>query len=135
MALSEKNDPAGDMLQKNTGGLSPVPPWIHHLESETHTEPADAIILRFVGQHAAGINEYAHISGEAIFHADAGLGEPRFERVEVAPAAAKHVRGQSTLTQRNTQNQITRSVIDKDSGGVFRISIGANTNIPGDEII
>jgi len=72
---------------------------------------------------------------EAIFHADTRLGEPCSDRIEVAAATAKGVGSKSTLAQRATQNQTGRSAVDKSSGGVFRICIGANTEIPGNEVI
>ncbi len=109
-------------------------PWLHHLKGEAHAEPGDAIIFRFVRQYPAGINECSHMRGEAIFHAGAGLGEPHFDRIEVATAAAKNVGSQSTFAQRDTQDQIGRSAVYKGSGDVFRISIGANADIPGDKI-
>src|ERR1035437_3024926 len=73
--------------------------------------------------------------GEAIFHAGASLSEPRFGHIEQATATAKGVGSESTLAQRETQNQTGRGAVDKGSGGVFRISIGANTDIPADEVI
>src|ERR1035441_4916487 len=73
--------------------------------------------------------------GEAIFHAGASLSERRFGHLELLTATAKGVGGESTLAQRETQNQTGRSAVYKGSGGVLIISIGANTNIPGDEVI
>ena len=98
-------------------------------------EPGNAIISSFVGQHAAGVNEYAHMRIEAIFDAAASLGEPLFERIEMATATAKDVGSESALAQRETQRQVGRGAVYEGSAGVFGIRLGAKADIPGEEVI
>src|ERR1017187_7641246 len=73
--------------------------------------------------------------GETIFQAGASLTKPQPGHIELVTATAKGVGSESTLAQRETQSQIGRSAVYKGSGGVFRISIAANTDVPGDEVI
>jgi len=137
MALPEKLIRLAGKLRKEKApaDFPPAQPWIHHLKGEAHADPGDAIIFCFVRQHPAGVNEYSHMRGEAIFHAGANLTKPHFADIELVTATAKGVGSESTLAQRETQNQTGRSAVYKGSAGVFRISIGANTDIPGDEVI
>jgi len=132
-----KTDPAGSKLRKEKvpADFPPAQQWIHHLKGEAQTDPGDAIQFCFVRQHPADVNEYSHMRSEAIFHAAASLTKPHLGHIELVTATAKDVGSESTLAQRETQNQTARSVIYKGSGGVFRISIGANTDIPGEEVI
>jgi hypothetical protein len=132
-----KTDPAGNKLRKKKAPADspPAQPWIHHLKGEAQAGPGDAIQFCFVRHHPAAVNEYSHVRGEAIFNAAASLTKPHLAHIELVTATAKDVGSESTLAQRETQNQIGRSAIYKGSGGVFRISIGANTDIPGDEVI
>ena len=63
------------------------------------------------------------------------LTEPHFGHVELAAAAGQGVGSESTFTQREAQNQIGRSAVNKGSGGVFRVNVGANAEVAGDEVI
>ena len=132
-----KTDLAGGKLRKEKApaDFPPAQQWMHHLESETQAGPGDAIQFCFVRPHRAGVKEYSHVRGEAIFHAAASLTKPHLAHIELVTAAAKGVGSKSTLAQREPQNQIGRSAVDKGSGGVFRISIGANADIPGEKVI
>src|ERR1017187_5503736 len=121
--------------KKAPADFPPAQQWIHRLKGETQADPADAIISCFGRHHRAGVNEDSHMRGEAKFHAAAKLSKPQLGHIELVTATAKDVGSESALAQRDTQSQIGRSAVDKGSGGVFRISFAANTDVPGDEVI
>jgi len=121
--------------RKAPAGFPPAQYRMARLENKTHTGPTDTIIFGFVRPHCASINEYPHMLGEAIFQAGASLTKPQFGRIELMTTAAEDVGGESTLAQRETQNQIARSIVDEDPAGVFRISLNAEADIPAHEII
>lgn len=104
------------------------------LEREPQAEPGDAIILRFVRPHCAGVEEHAHMRTEAIFHSTARLTKPKIGLIKLVAAATKDIGGESALAQRQAQHQIGRGAVYKSSGGVFGISLRTNPDVTGDEI-